>query len=38
MALVQLQARRFELPHELMIVGGNQHRSAEAIKLNEKAE
>jgi len=35
---VQLQARRFELPHELVVVRGNQHRSAESIKLDEEAE
>jgi len=38
MALVQLQTRRLELPHQLMVMGGDQHGGAEAIELDEEAQ
>ena len=38
MAVVQLQARRFELPHELMIVGGNDDRRAKPVEFDEQTQ
>lgn len=34
MAVVQLQARRFSLPHQLMVVGGDDYRGPEPVELN----
>ena len=35
---MQLQPRRLELPHQLMVMGRNQHGGAEAIELDEETQ
>jgi hypothetical protein len=38
MALVHLDARRFELPHQLMIVGRDDDRSSKPVQLDEQTQ
>ena len=35
---MKLQPRRFELPHESMVVRGDQHAGAEPVELDEKTQ
>ena len=38
MAVVQLDARRLGLPHQLVIVGGDDDRGPQAVELDEEAQ